>query len=130
MAMFSVGSAGSPRRGVAVMLLNCPAKWVVGIKICKDVFKKGFIHQAYFIDVVETSLEWGISVVKIVTSSHAPLVASGTSMFLTTKQGVSERISSIRQQSAAKMRYNILLTWMPCIDALQHYLCDSVSSLS
>lgn len=71
-----------------------------------------------------------VGVVERIASFYAPLVASGTSMFLTTKQGVSERISSIRQQSAAKMRYNILLTWMPRIDALQHRLCDSVSSLS
>ena len=57
MAMFSVDSIGSPGRGVAVMLLNYLAKWVVGIKNCKDVFKKGSIHQAHFIDVVEAFLE-------------------------------------------------------------------------
>jgi len=72
----------------------------------------------------------GIGVVERVTSFYAPLVASGTSMFLTTKQGVSERISSIRQESAAKIRSNVLLTWMPRIDALQHRLGDPVSSLS
>lgn len=63
-----------------------------------------------------------VGVVERIASFYAPLVASGTSMFLTTKQGVSERISSIRQQSTAKIRSNVLLTWMLRNDALQHRL--------
>lgn len=63
-----------------------------------------------------------VGVVERIASFYTPLVASGTSMFLTTKQGVSERISSIRQQSAAKIRSNVLLTWMLRNDALQHRL--------
>lgn len=60
------------------------------------MFKKDSIRQADFIDVIETFLKWSIGVVEKVTSFYAPLAASGISMFLTTKQGVSERISSIR----------------------------------